>query len=106
MNNVTFVEAARVLAGQMLQHADDPQAAIEFGFRRLLARRPTSTEADLLNDAHAAFAAKYENEPSAALELLSIGETPRESTLDPAGHAAMTMTASLIMNLDEAITKE
>ncbi len=106
MNNVTFVEAARVLAGQMLQQAEDPTAAIEFGFRRLLARHPTSAEAQLLGEAHAAFTAKYVAEPSTALKLLSVGETPRDTSLDPGQHAAMMMTASLMMNLDEAITKE
>ncbi|QEG38629.1 PSD1 and planctomycete cytochrome C domain-containing protein [Roseimaritima ulvae] len=106
MNNVTFVEAARQLAAEMLRHADEPSAAIEFGFRRLLARRPSSAEAALLNDAHAAFAAKYDNQPAAAEKLLDIGETPRDAALDPSQHAAMTMTASLMMNLDEAITKE
>ena len=38
--------------------------------------------------------------------LLAIGERPRDASLDVSEHAAMTIVASLILNLDETITKE
>jgi hypothetical protein len=106
MNNITFIESARFLAERMIKHSDDEQGAIEFGFRTLVARRPTSEEAALLKDAFSEFRDSYRGRASAAIELLSVGEKPRDKTLDPVRHAAMTMTASLMMNLDEAITKE
>jgi hypothetical protein len=106
MNNITFVEASRFLAEGMMQHSADDRAAIEFGFRQLVARVPTETEFALLEEAHASFRAKYRGQEASALQLLSVGEKPRDETLDPIRHAAMTMTASLMMNLDEAVTKE
>ena len=106
MNNITFVEASRFLAERMMRHSDDDQAAIEFGFRLLVARRPTESESTLLRAAQAEFIHDYRRDPTAALQLLRIGEKPRDEFHDPARHAAMTMTASLMMNLDEAITKE
>ena len=106
MNNITFVEASRFLAERMMQHSDDDAAAIEYGFRGLVARQPTKAEFSLLQNACAAFHDTYDGDESAALQLLSVGEKPRDDSLDPAKHAALTMTASLMMNLDEAITKE
>jgi hypothetical protein len=106
MNNVTFVESSRFLAERMMRHSGDDPAAIEFGFRQLVARRPTSAELTLLQDAYESFLNKYRGSTDAALELLGVGEKPRDETLDPIRHAAMTMTTSLMMNLDEAITKE
>ena len=46
------------------------------------------------------------NDEKAALLLLGVGEKPGDEELDPAEHAAMTMVASTILNMDEAIHKE
>jgi hypothetical protein len=40
------------------------------------------------------------------LELVRVGERPRNETLDVPELAAYTMVANLILNLDETITKE
>ena len=50
--------------------------------------------------------AHYRAAPDDAAKLLATGESPRDASLAPAEHAAMTMMANLILNLDEAITKE
>lgn len=106
MNNVTFVEASRFLAERMARHSGNDNAAIEFGFQLLVARVPSRHENALLNDAHASFLTKYKHNASAAVQLLSVGERPRDPSLNAARLAALTMTASMMMNLDEAITKE
>jgi len=106
MNNVTFVEASRFLAERMMRHSEDDYAAIEFGFRQLLARPPNATELELIQNAHDAFLDRYHENDQAALLLLSVGESPRDETLNLTRHATLTMTASLMMNLDEAISKE
>jgi hypothetical protein len=41
-----------------------------------------------------------------AKQLLAVGEAKRNEALDPADHAAYTMVANLILNLDESVTKE
>ena len=106
MNNITFAEASRFLAERMMQHSADDRSAIDFGFRQLVSRRPTADEFALLEAANRTFLETFGSDKTAALELLSVGEKPRDKTLDPVRHAALTMTASLMMNLDEAITKE
>ncbi|MDB4460537.1 DUF1553 domain-containing protein, partial [bacterium] len=106
MNNVAFVEAARFLAERMLAHSDDPQTAIEFGFKELVTRPPAKSEIDLLLAAYQEFEINYRSKPKAAKELLSVGQKKRDEALDLTNHAAMTMVASLLMNLDEAVTRE
>ncbi len=106
MNNITFVEASRFLAERMLKHSDNDALAIKFGFQQLLARHSTPQELALIQTAYDSFHAKFEQDQQAALQLLGVGEKARDPSLTPSRHAAMTMTASLLMNLDEAITKE
>ncbi len=106
MNNITFVEAARFLAERMLRHSADDRAALEFGFRQLTARHPTEAEFTVFEQAFESFQETFRDQEASALELLQVGEKPRDASLDPVRHAALTMTASLMMNLDEAITKE
>ncbi|MEP3482537.1 MAG: PSD1 and planctomycete cytochrome C domain-containing protein [Fuerstiella sp.] len=106
MNNVTFVEASRFLAEVMMNHSEDHSRALEFGFRRLVARRPTPQETQLIESAFATFFQTYRGNEEAAIELLNVGEKARTERFDLARHAALAMTASLMMNLDESITKE
>ncbi|WP_197231552.1 hypothetical protein [Novipirellula artificiosorum] len=48
----------------------------------------------------------YRNDSKASAELLSVGEQPRDESLDAAEHAALTAVCLAILNLDEAITRE
>ena len=48
---------------------------------------------------------KYLTDRGAALKYLSHGEYRHSESLNPSELAAYTATASLILNLDEAVTK-
>jgi hypothetical protein len=50
--------------------------------------------------------AYFRARPREAEKLLMIGEKRNDTRLNPAELAAYAMTASLILNLDEAITKQ
>jgi hypothetical protein len=107
MNNVTFVEAARFLAERMIREGGaDTEEQVAVGFRLATARQPDDRERRLLLQAYRRFRSHYEEDSPAAASLLAIGEQRRDASLDLAQHAAATMTASLILNLDETITKE
>lgn len=107
MNNVAFMEASRKLAERMLNEGGETvEQQIGYGFELLIARRPSSREVDLLTEAYGRLVGHYRNNPHAAKQLLSIGESPRDTRLDLPIHAAMTMIASTLFNLDETITKE
>ena len=106
MNNVVFVESARMLAERMLREGGDSVSdQIGYGFRVATGRRPGVGEVAVLSKAHLAYQAYFADRESAAKELLQTGEHPAGSHFLPTELAAMTMVASTLLNLDEAITK-
>ena len=48
---------------------------------------------------------EYRDNPKAAKAMLAVGEAPRPQSIDPAEFAAWTVLSNLLLNLDEAITK-
>jgi len=107
MNDVTYVEAARVLAERLVSGGGaTPEERITLAFRFATARRPKPGELKVLADDFHHQLAEYRQDRSEALKLVSMGEFPRNEKLDPAELAAYTALASLILNLDETVTKE
>jgi hypothetical protein len=49
--------------------------------------------------------ATYRDDPRSAEALLRSGESPANPSLDPSELAAWTMVASVLLNLDETITR-
>src|SRR6185437_7412667 len=107
LNEVTFVEAARMLAQRvMLEGGETPEARITLAFRLAVARPPRPEELEILVKGFASHLARYRAEPQAAAELLNTGEAPHDTRLDAAELAAYTAVAGVILNLDETVTKE
>jgi hypothetical protein len=105
LNDVTYVEAARVLASRVMRSAKTPEERIALAFRLVLARAPTRDERTLLRAALDRHLTRYRRDPAAAKKLVAIGDTRRDD-LDPAEHAAYAAIAGIILNLDEAVTRE
>lgn len=107
LNDETFVEASRVLAQRMMTDAGPtPSARITYAFRRAVGRRPTPAELHILTGGVQKRLARYRAHPDAAAKLVSIGEAPRDMKLNVPELAAYTTAASIILNMDETITKE
>jgi len=106
MNDVTFVEAARRLAQRVLREAATPEGRVRLAFRLVLAREPKPAELAVLLGGLNDHLARFRADPKAALALVSAGESPRDPTLEVAEHAAYSALAGLILNLDEAITRQ
>jgi hypothetical protein len=107
MNDVAYVETARKLAERMiLEGGSTPEARIAFGWRLLLARPPKNRESAVLLSALGKFTQRYRNDSPAAVALLNEGDSPWNRSLDPAQLAAYSGVASLMLNLDETVTKE
>jgi hypothetical protein len=49
---------------------------------------------------------RFVSDPKAASQLTRFGESAADSSIDPMELAAYTMTANVLLNLDEAITRE
>jgi hypothetical protein len=106
LNDPTYVEAARVLAQRMMKDGGPtPQTRIVFGFRRTVGRLPNSAELAILEQQYEVQLERYRSNSEAATQLLSVGAHPRDEAIDPAELAAYTMTASVMLNLDEIINK-
>jgi hypothetical protein len=106
LNDPTWVEAARVLAEKSMLAAGDLDGRLTHAFRRILGRTPTAYDLDALKRMHGRQQAIYGTDMDAAKQLLAVGESPRDKSLDPAGHAALTSVCLAIFNLDEALTRE
>jgi hypothetical protein len=107
MNDPTFVEAARALAQRMMAEAEPtPAARISLAFQLAVARHPSEAESVALLKLYEQQLARFGEDEPAAEQLLGVGESKRDATLDPHEHAAWTTVASVILNMDETITKE
>ncbi len=107
MNDVTYLEAARVFAEQLFQETGPtPEDRLKQAFRLATSRFPTTEELETLGTIFETILEKYRKDPSAAKELLAQGESPRDETIDPTEHAAYTAVMNVILNLDEVISKE
>ena len=106
LNDPTWVEAARVLAEQAMKAAPEADGRLAFAFRRILGRRPTDYDMTSIRRMRERQLAVYRADAEAAKKLVSIGESPRDESLDPVEHAALSGTCLGIFNLDEALTRE
>jgi hypothetical protein len=107
MNDEQFVEASRQLATRMMvEGGTNTQDRLAYGFKLCTARQPKPRELEVLTGMLAQQLAHYQNDREAAQKLVAVGESKRNESLDPSELAAWTMTANLLLNLDETITKE
>ncbi|MBL9172699.1 MAG: PSD1 domain-containing protein [Verrucomicrobiales bacterium] len=107
LNDLTYLEAARALASEVLQAtASSDGERIRSAFQRVTGRLPDDTEVGVLTRALARHRATYRADPAAAERLLSAGESPRDPHSDSQDQAAWMLLCSTILNLDEALTRE
>jgi hypothetical protein len=107
MNETSFVEAARNLGQRMLREGGattDDQLA--WTFRTVLSRSATEAEMRILKENHARQLARFTQDSGAAEKLLAVGDSKRDPTLPANQLAAATACASLVLNLDETVTRE
>ena len=106
MNDPQFVEASRALAQRMMTEAgNDPKKRIAFAFRLATARQPEADETKVLLDVFNRELAEFRKDKTAAEKLLGVGSFKPKAGLDASELAAWTTIASMILNLDETVTK-
>jgi hypothetical protein len=106
LNDITYVEAARVLAQAAMEHAKSDGEQLTFAFRRVTSRQPVDIELKILKDALDKQRGIFVKDREAATKLLKVGEWPRNPNLDEIDHAALTVVCGLILNLDESLTNQ
>jgi hypothetical protein len=106
LNDITYVEAARALAQRVMLAQKEDAARLDLAFKLVMARATTGDERTLLLQRLEYLKTQFSEEKDAALKLLAVGESKRDEKLDANEHAAWTAICQLVLNLDEAITKE
>lgn len=106
LNDVTYVEAARGLATRMLRDGGrEPDPRARHGFRLATGRWPEPGELAALLKLVEQEKARYAADTEAARRLLATGESPADTSFDPAELAAWSIVAATLLNLDETVTQ-
>ena len=105
MNDVQHVEAARALAERVIVAGKTDAERVTFLYRTVLSRRPDADEVRVVGAMVAKQRALYEADPAAAKALVNVGESKSKRLAPDAETAAWTLAANLVLNLDEAITR-
>lgn len=127
-NDPTFVEAARHVAQRLLTEpltntlpelaksdaakgASDTHtrsvedARLKRAFRMATARYPAADELQVLRNVLLLMQKKYRTAPDAAEQLIRVGSSPPNGKIEAAELAAWTAVASMILCLDETLTR-
>jgi hypothetical protein len=106
LNDPSFVEAARALAGRIINEAppEDGQR-IRWAWRQVLGRNPKSEEASLLSRLLQNHRDHFATDPQAAQAIISIGISARPEDIDAVELAAWTSVGRVLLNLNETITR-
>ena len=105
LNDITFVEAGRALAADILNQPGDDHSRLQTLFRRVTARRPDDGDHASLLTLLDQQRKRFRADPAAAGRYIASGESPAGRHLDPVEVAAWSVTAHAVLCLDEAITR-
>ena len=104
LNDVGMLEASRVLAENVAK--EDPDKAIMRLAGAILNRKPSDEEAAVLQREHHQSLDYYESNPADAAAFTRVGQQPVLNEQQAPAVAAWMTVASLMLNLDEAMTME
>ena len=108
-NDPQFVEAARKSAERVLlepadANADDARLALLY--RRATGEEPTRAVREAMVATLARHRARYQGAPDDARQLIAVGASPADPSLDPAELAAWTLVANAVLSSDATIVKD
>jgi hypothetical protein len=105
-NEPGFLEAARHLGARMLREGGVTDASrVAFAFRHATGRAPRGEEIAVLTKSLAQLRAEYAAEPREAEKLLQVGTSDPDEMFAAPELAAAANVASIILSLDETVTK-
>ncbi len=106
LNDITWSEAARVIAERAMQSSDNVDDQLQFAFNQVLGRDAKENEIAILQRALKKQHEFYAADEATAQKVVSIGEAIRDKRLNVADHASMAAVCLAILNMDEALTRE
>ncbi len=107
LNDIQYVECSRQMASRIHREQSQLNDAqkLQHLWRMATGRQPQQVEKDDLLEFLNEMLEYYRANPEAAARLLEVGDSPAGDALAVEVHAAWTMVCSLILNLDEVVTK-
>jgi len=105
LNDPQFFEASRVFAERIINSKNTLEEQISHGFRLATARHPRENELEILVDLYNSQYQYFRQNRDKAYQVISVGEKPRDKSINGAKTAAMTMVANTLLNHDETYTK-
>lgn len=99
LNDETFLDCARALAGSMHRSGEEPQTQISTGLQQALLHPAKPDHVAALTQLYQQTLQDYQKDPLSAEKLVG------KKTTDAPQLAALTVVANVIMNLDEFLTR-
>lgn len=106
LNDITYMEASRVLAEKILTAELKDTDRLNYAFQWITSRKPRPDELTILQNRLGQLRITFSENTEEAKKLTSIGEYRKNEELDLTDHAAYTVLSSLLLNLDETITRQ
>ena len=109
LNDLTYVEAGRALAENVLASASNDVSSEELltdAFRAILGRPPEDSELSVLAERLERLEGQFQQSPDEAEKFLSVGDSTWNRQLDTVRLAALAACVNVMLNLDETLTKE
>lgn len=107
LNDPQYLEAARAFGERMMKEGGKtPEERIRFAYEIATAKPISAEDLTLTLNTYQDMLKHYQSDPKAAGELIAVGETKPDASLNPQELAAWTMIGNLILNLDEVLTKD
>ena len=78
---------------------------ISWAWRTATSRKPSQEEIEIVNDVLNQNRKRYSQDKEAAENLIGFGESEPDSNIQPPELASWTLTANMILNLDEVVNK-
>jgi hypothetical protein len=105
LNDIQFVEAARVLAEVVLKRNSSDSERIREAFARLSGREPDSRELALLEQTLIEQRKQFADVPADAAKLVKVGDSKADPALGTVDLAAMTVVVQEMLNSDAVVWK-
>ncbi len=106
LNDVSVLESARALARLVIAQEESVTARLDLLYRRVLSRSPTEAERTVLTQKFNLALEHYQRTPADAKALLNFGQPEHREADNPVELASYLVVASMVFNLDEAMTHE
>ncbi|MEM9674090.1 MAG: PSD1 and planctomycete cytochrome C domain-containing protein [Bacteroidota bacterium] len=106
LNDITYTEAARVMAEKVIEAKTTDNERLAYAFAWATSRKPGAEELAILNNRLTNLRAEFANDQKEARKITSIGEYRVNQELDEVDYAAYAVLSSLLLNLDETITRQ